>query len=335
MSVKYNMVEKIRQVRLVVQWLFMAWVIWIGVRFGLFVSALEHGSTPFFRRPPGVEGFLPIGALTSLKHLLATGEIHPVHPAALVIFLAVLLMSLLAKKSFCSWICPIGTISEHTYKTGARLFGCNFRIWRPLDLLLQGVKYLILFFFIKVILIDMPPFAVAAFLDAPYWAASDIKMMRFFTHISGTALTVIILLTAFSLIYRNFWCRYLCPYGALLGLASFASLFRIRRDQDGCINCEKCSKICPAQIPVHTRNKVWSPECTGCLSCVSVCPQPGVLAMQPCLVKKQLPIWSFPVLALGLFFVAIAVGMVSGHWHSSLNIEQYRGLLPMLPYLTH
>lgn len=328
-------VKNISRLRLLVQWLFMAWIIWIGIRLGMFVAALEKGSTPFFNRPPGVEGFLPIGALTSLKHWLANGQIHPVHPAALVIFLAILVMSLLAKKSFCSWICPIGTLSEQAYKLGARLLGRNYKIWRPLDLLLQSLKYLILFFFIKVILIDMPAFAVAAFLNAPYWAVSDIKMMRFFTHISTTALTVIIVLTLLSAIYRNFWCRYLCPYGALLGLSSFLSLFRIKRNVEGCINCEKCSQICPANIPVHTRTKVWSPECTGCLSCVSACPQKNVLAMQPCFTEKQLPAWIFPAVAIGLFLVSIAIGMISGHWHSVLTTEDYRQLLPMLPYLTH
>jgi polyferredoxin len=328
--------KNITRIRLVVQWLFLLWIIGIGIRFGLFVSAVEQGNPqPFFARPPGVEGFLPIGALTSLKYWIVSGEIHPVHPAALVIFLAILLMSLLAKKSFCSWICPVGTLSEAVHKLGARLLGRNFTVWRPLDLLLQGIKYLLLFFFVKVILLDMPAFAVAAFLDAPYWAVSDIKMLRFFTHISTTALTVLIVLTVLSLLYRNAWCRYLCPYGALLGMVSLLSPFKIRRNAAICTDCRHCSQACPSGISVHTKTTVISPECTGCLTCVASCPHQEVLAMGPSFWKRPLPVWVFPLIAVGTFLLSIGAGMASGHWQTVLTYEDYRQLLPMLPYLSH
>jgi len=124
----------------------MLWVVGIGIRFGMFVNSVERGATaPLLSRPPSVEGFLPIGALTSLKYWLVSGKIHPVHPAALVIFLTILLMSLLAKKSFCSWLCPVGTLSEVAYKLGRCVFGQNYSIWLWLDLLLRCVKYLLLF----------------------------------------------------------------------------------------------------------------------------------------------------------------------------------------------
>ena len=328
--------KNITRVRLLVQWLFLLWIIGIGIRFGLFITAVEQGNPqPFFSRPAGVEGFLPIGALTSLKHWIVNGEIHPVHPAALVIFLAILLMSLLAKKSFCSWICPVGTLSEAVHKVGARLMGRNFRVWRPLDLLLQGIKYLLLFFFVKIILLDMPAFAVGTFLDTPYWAVSDAKMLHFFTRMSATTVTVLAVLTLLSLVYRTVWCRYLCPYGALLGILSLLSPFKIRRNPHTCTDCRQCSQACPAGISVHTKTTVVSPECTGCLTCVAACPHQGVLAMQPSFWKKPVPVWVFPAVALTLFMFSIGAGMASGHWQTVLTYDDYRHLLPMLPYLSH
>lgn len=135
-------------VRMIVQWSFLGLILFIGIRFALFVRAVEgNGSAmPLAFRSPGVEGFLPIGALTSLKFLLTTGHIHPVHPAALVIFLAICLMSALARKSFCSWLCPVGTLSEGISALGRRFFGRTFRIWPWLDYVLRGGKYLLLFF---------------------------------------------------------------------------------------------------------------------------------------------------------------------------------------------
>lgn len=323
-------------IRSVVQWCFMFWVVGIGIRFGMFVNAVESGATaPLVARPPGVEGFLPIGALTSLKHWLVFGEIHPVHPAALVIFLVILLMSLLAKKSFCSWLCPVGTLSEGAHKLGRLLFDRNFRVWPWLDIFLRGIKYLLLLMLVKFILFDMSAEALERFLDAPYWAVSDVKMLYFFTRMSVTTMVVLTCLTLFSLFYKMFWCRYLCPYGALLGLASIISPFKIRRNQSGCTGCQRCSAVCPSGLPVHSCTTVSSPECTGCLTCVANCPEQNVLAMQSAFWKRPLPVWGYPAVVVLIFIAGIGAGMVSGHWYSSLSYADYQRLIPLVPYLNH
>jgi polyferredoxin len=328
--------KSVSTVRTIVQWYFMFWVVGIGIRFGMFVNAVESGATaPLVSRPPGVEGFLPIGALTSLKYWLVSGKIHPVHPAALVIFLAILLMSLFAKKSFCSWLCPVGTLSEGAYKLGRRLFGRNFRVWRWLDFGLRGIKYLLLLLFVKFILLDMSAEALGAFLDAPYWAVSDVKMLHFFTSMSVSTVVVTACLTFLSLFYKMFWCRYLCPYGALLGLASFISPFKIRRDSADCTGCQRCSAVCPSDLVIHSCTAVSSPECTGCLTCVANCPEQNVLAMQPVFWKRPLPVWVFPAVVVLIFVTGIGAGMVSGHWHSSLSYADYQRLIPLVTHLSH
>jgi polyferredoxin len=321
--------------RLVAQWSLFGWVLWIGARFGRFVRHFEtEGAAPFVPRPPGVEGFLPIGALASLKHWLATGVFNATHPAALVLFLTIVGVSLLAKKSFCSWLCPVGTLSEAAWKGGRLLFGSNFTIWRWLDLPLRGLKYLLLLFFVKIILLDMPPAALEGFLTSPYWAVSDVKMLHFFTRPSGTAVAVIAVLGGLSLLYKNFWCRYLCPYGALLGLASLASPFKILRDQDTCNGCGRCRRACPSRLPVDRKRRVASVECTGCLTCTEACPQ-RALAMAPPLLKKPVPGWVFPATVVGLFAAGVGAGMLSGHWQTALTYEDYRQLIPMAGMFSH
>jgi len=328
--------SSLHTIRTAVQWCFLLWVAGIGIRFGMFVNAVESGApASLVSRPPGVEGFLPIGALTSLKYWLVSGTIHPVHPAALVIFLSVLLMSLLAKKSFCSWLCPVGTLSEGAHKLGRRLFGRNFHIWLWLDLLLRGIKYLLLLLFVTAILVRMSAESLVTFLDAPYWAVSDVKMLRFFTNMSGTTMVVLAILTFLSLFYKMFWCRYLCPYGALLGLASILSPFKIRRDAGRCTGCRRCTAACPSNLEVHTSRAVSSPECTGCLTCVSSCPERDVLAMQPLFWKQPLPVWVFPVAVVLIFMAGIGSGMASGHWQSSLSYADYQRLIPIVRNLSH
>ena len=320
--------------RLLIQALFLFWSVFLGIQFNLFVRHFEtFGALPQYDRPPGVEGFLPIGALVSLKAWLVGGVVDTVHPAALGLFVTFLAMTLLARKSFCSFLCPVGTLSEWSWKLGQRLFGRNFRVWRPLDLLLQSLKYLLLLFFVKIILIDMSLTAINQFLASPYWAVADVKMLQFFTNISLLSGGVILLLTVLSLFYKNVWCRYLCPYGALLGLVSMFSPVRVRRNLQSCTDCGRCSVVCPARIDVQHKVTVTSPECTGCLTCVQNCPEPD--ALQLAVGQRVLPGWGFVLLVIGLFATGVLVGMLSGHWESSLNYADYQRLITQLPRIRH
>ena len=320
--------------RLTIQWLFFGWCLFLGIQFGLFVRHFEtHGQAGYYSRPPGVEGFLPIGSLVSLKAWLLTGHFDTVHPAALVLFLTFLAMALLTRKSFCSFICPVGTLSEVSWKLGRKLFGRNFRIWRGLDLFMQFAKYALLFFFANLILIGMPTVAIREFLTAPYWAIADVKMLHFFTGMSTTSMVVIAVLSLLSVVYKNFWCRYLCPYGALLGLLSMLSPFKVTRREDCCINCGVCSRNCPAQIDVQHKVRVHSPECTGCLTCVSNCPEKGALSMA--FWNRPVPGIAFVVLVMLLFSGGVLAGMLSDHWQTSLTYMDYQRLIPFASRLGH
>ena len=75
-------------------------------------------------------------------------------------------------------------------------------------------------------------------------------MYYFFAEITPFALTVIVGLVLLSLLIRGFWCRYLCPYGALLGILSLLSPQKIKRNPTTCIDCGKCAKVCPSFIKV-------------------------------------------------------------------------------------
>ncbi len=316
-----------------IQWLFLAWILYIGLRFGMFVRHFESNAlTPLVARPAGVDGFLPIGGLASLKLWLFTGVFDDKHPAALVLLITFLLMSVLAKKSFCSWLCPVGTISEALWKVGARLLGRNFIVWHWLDIVLRAVKYLLLGFFVKILLIDMSVFAIADFLRSPYWSLADVKMLHFFTNLSSITIIVIGVTALLSLVYKNFWCRYLCPYGALLGLVSMGSLFKIRRNKKTCIDCGICTQACPSHLPVHSCNMIYSPECTGCLTCVSVCPHDS-LTMGTALDTKPMPRWVFPVVVVVIYSAGVGLGMLAGCWESSLTYADYQHLLPLLKRL--
>lgn len=322
--------KRVLSTRHLVQGLFLLICVAIGVQFALFVNHFTSGGlAPAYMRPVGVEAFLPVGALASLKYWVAAGEIDPVHPAALVLLLSFLGISLIARRAFCSWICPVGTLSELCGALGRRLFGCTFRIWRWLDVGLRGAKYALLLFFVKLILIDMPVMAIAGFLASPYWAISDVKMLHFFLGLSPASVGAIAALVALSVIYQHFWCRYLCPYGALTGLVAVLGPLKIRRDADRCSGCGACGRNCPSRLPVQGCNSISSPECTGCLTCVESCPEKGALTMTLPGRKITVGQTAFGLLVIGLLVIGVGAGMTSGHWQTRLSYQDYQQLVPL------
>lgn len=251
----------------------------LGIQFGRFVSAARAGELPLPHRPPGVEGFLPISGLMGLVDWIYQGTLNTIHPAATVLFVLFLVMSVLFRKSFCSWVCPVGFLSEALARLGRAIFGRNFRIWRWLDVPLRGLKYLLLAFFLWAIL-NLGAESLRGFLESPYNRVADVKTGVFFLSLGQVGIDVLIVLALGSILVKGFWCRYLCPYGALLGLVSWMSPAKIRRDPVSCIDCGLCDKVCMARQPVSQKLAIWSPECTSCLDCVAVCPIKDALNVQ-------------------------------------------------------
>lgn len=321
--------------RRVVQILFAVIVIYIGSTFIVFVSQVENGALPVVSRPAGVEAFLPISGLVGLKAWIVTGSFDPIHPAGLVILLAAITVSVFFKRAFCSWICPIGTLSEGLAKIGKYLFGRNFLIPNWLDYLLRSIKYIILFFFVWGIFFGMSGADAVAFMHSPYNIVSDIKMLKFMQNLTVVGMTVIGMIALLSIIYENFWCRYLCPYGGLLGILSVLSPYRIIRNQKSCIQCGKCTKSCPNRIIVEQASHVWSPECTGCLNCVHQCPVNDTLMFKAPMGLPSLSHKTLALSVLGIWVMFIIIAKITGHWETSITLEMYKRILPLVDQLSH
>ncbi|SNB47442.1 4Fe-4S binding protein [Geobacter sp. DSM 9736] len=318
--------------RISIQWLFLFFMLYLGVQLYRFVAHIRSGGVlPYVPRPDGVEGFLPISALLSLKQWIVSGTINPVHPAALVILLTVIAVSLLLKRSFCSWICPVGTVSELLWKSGFSLLRRNSRLPRWLDLALRGIKYLLLAFFLYSILIAMPTAAVESFINSDYNKIADVRLLEFFLNLSGTALIVVLVLLLLSVPLRNPFCRFLCPYGALLGLVSLLSPTKVTRNREMCVSCGACNSACPSGIRVMEKKRVHSEECIGCWRCISHCRVQGALEMKLTGRRIVIPGILFALLVVGIFLGGTFAGKATGHWRTGTGIEEYRRLLGPSP----
>jgi polyferredoxin len=332
-----------QRVRLTVQLAFAALNLWLGLQFYLWVRFYERGGTGLaVARPAGAEGWLPIAGLMNLKVLLTTGQVPAIHPAAMFLLIAFLAISAVAKKAFCSSLCPVGTLSEYLGKLGQRIFGKRIRVPRWLDIPLRGLRYVLLGFFVFIIG-SMSAASLVEFMQTPYGIIADVKMLNFFRHMSETAAIVIVALALLSVVVENVWCRYLCPYGALMGLASLLSPLKIRRNVEACIDCGKCARACPAALKVDELVTIRSIECTACMACVASCQSEGALQfslaparglVQPRYRRAVTPL-AMTALVCGIFLAVVLFARATNHWQTNVPAELYQQLVPVADQASH
>jgi polyferredoxin len=327
--------DRSQRVRRLVQFAFFALNLWIGFEFYLFVRHYESGAAGTVSRPPGVEGWLPIAGLMNTRYWILTGEIPRVHPAAMFLILTFVTASLLMRKAFCSWLCPVGTLSEWLWKLGRDTFKRSFFLPRWLDIGLRSLKYILLGLFLYAVG-SMSALALAQFLESPYGIVADVKMLNFFRHMGTTAAIVVGLLLLASIFVQNFWCRYLCPYGALTGLAALLSPLRIVRNRETCIDCARCAKACPSRLPVDRLVQIRSAECLGCMECVAVCPVENTLDLT-LMTPKRRPVRAWMIAAgLAVLFIGVtAAARLTGHWETPVPDSVYRELVPRAREFSH
>jgi polyferredoxin len=329
--------DRSQRTRIAVQAFFAVISISVGLQFYLWVRYYEHGGTTMkVGRPDGVEAWLPIAALMNLKAFLVTHAVPAEHAAGMFMLIAFLAVSFLYRKAFCSWICPVGALSEWLWQSGRAVFGRTFAAPKWLDVPLRALKYVLLLLFVLVV-VTMPVPDIQAFLGSPYGRVADVKMLDFFREMGMTTAIVLSLLIALSLVVKSVWCRYLCPYGAMMGLAAVVGPSRIVRNPDACIDCAKCAAACPSALPVDRLVAVHSAECTACMSCVAACPAEGALALRigPRSLGAAVPPWALAAGILVLFLGIVGFARVAGYWHTSLPDAVYFELIPRASAFVH
>ncbi len=307
-----------------VQILFLIITLFLGIKFYMFAGQISSGAAVNIERPAGIEAFLPISALVSLKYFLLTGIINKIHPAGLIIFIMILLTAVLFKKVFCAWICPFGLLSDYLEKLHSHIFGRKINLPQWLDFALRGIKYIIAGFFLWSIFFKMPAVDLKQFIQSPYNTFADIKMLEFFTNISAVSFIVITILIVLSVIISHFWCRYLCPYGALLGIMGIFSPGKIHRNDKTCLKCGKCEKACPGLIPIMEKKKINSLECSACLRCVDACPEKNVIKFLIFPGKSPVNQRKIAVVLIVFFALGITASKLSGHWQNNVSVIAYR-----------
>ena len=194
-----------------------------------------------------------------------------------------MLVGALLGRFVCGWLCPFGLVQDLFYKIPFVKKINHF----PGDKLLRYLKYLILLVFVilmPLFVVDIVGQGAPAF--CKYICPSgtflggiplvlknpNLQTMVGFLFQWKVAILLVTLLAAI-IVYRPF-CKYICPLGATYALFNRLSLYRLQVDNDKCINCGACAKVC--KMGVDPAKKTNSAECIRCGECAHACPKDAI-----------------------------------------------------------
>ena len=251
-----------------------------------------------------VKIFLDFDPLILLTTLLSSHAVEK----AFYLSLILVVMTLLLGRVFCGWVCPLGTLNNMTgflRKTSGRekragwyrlkylilffllvssVFGMQLGgIFDPLSLLIRSLSvsinpifnYGLTAFFDGIYRLDAKPLTG---ISEPMYMMMKKFLLAFQQpyFIQGTFIgSIFLFVLGLNLRENRFWCRYLCPLGAFLGILSRFSLLK-RSVSEDCTACGACNNVCQGNAAPHEKEEWKDSECFYCWNCDDVCPQNAV-----------------------------------------------------------
>ncbi len=295
-----------------------------AVLLGLFlvlitVAAYFHQT----KSTPSIHALCPFGGLESLYQFIADGNyVQKIFQGTMILFVITMVLAVVFKRSFCGLICPFGAIQEFSGWLGIKVFKRRLMMPVKVDKVLRYFKYVVLLVTIGY------AWKTAGLWMAPYdpWSAFGHLSTGFQAVWEESPIALILLgvtiLGSFAL--DRFFCKYMCPMGAVYAIVGKISPFKITRNADLCIDCGKCNKVCPVNIDVQHGKDVKSSECIDCQLCVLDCPKAGALEIKE--GSKTMKPLIVILLVMALFFGSIFIFQAAGLYTFSTKVEAGAGM---------
>jgi polyferredoxin len=266
----------IRTARRVSQIFFVVLLVW-------FCVAATLGDRFWQLRGWPVNWLLELDPLTGLATLLATRTLY----SGLLWGLATVALTVVLGRVFCGWVCPFGAMHQFVGWLGRRRLRSKLRVeanrYRPA----QRFKYYVLAAFLAAA--ALAPFGSGTLLIGlldplplvqrsvglvllPLAERSGALALSPLPRVyDGAGLIAAVFATALALNLwvPRFYCRFVCPLGALLGLLGRFALWRIGRTEEGCTSCLKCERNCEGAC--RPTGRIQISECVMCVNCLDDC----------------------------------------------------------------
>ncbi|HNU60815.1 MAG TPA: 4Fe-4S binding protein [Methanofastidiosum sp.] len=196
-----------------------------------------------------------VGSLQQLA-LYSIGAIKGNYLYWSLLFILPIGFSVVFGRIFCGYACPIGAWQQLLAGIGSKL--TKFRMPQKLDKVLKYFKYLFALIIVGVVVSTRYPF----------FQKIDPFSYLFSFNFTLYGIISVAIVSGASLIISRPFCRYICPYGAVLAIFSKFSIYKIKA-KNGCKNCTLCDRVC--ETDAITKGIVDQSECIRCKKCIDAC----------------------------------------------------------------
>ncbi len=262
---------RIVTVRRISQTFFLAVFLWFCI-----VATL--GAAWWQLRGWPINWILELDPLTAISTALATHSFY----APLAWALVTIGLTLFVGRFFCGFACPLGTINQFTGWLGRRGQPAASRVEANRHRRTQNLKYYLLAFLLALALMgsvqigifDPLPLlhrsvnlALAPLADNRLGLLSDEPRFYASTWLIGVVFLGVV---GLNLVLPRFFCRFVCPLGALFGLLGRFTPWRIGKTSDKCGDCCICEQYCEGAC--RPAGQIITSECVMCMNCLDRCP---------------------------------------------------------------
>jgi len=225
----------------------------------------QRGIAISFLSSASLHAVCPFGGVVSIYQYVTAGTyVKQTHEASFILMYIVFALAIFVGPAFCGWVCPLGSFQEWLGKPGRKISRRRFNNMIPyrIDRYLRYLRYAVLIWVVYVTATS----AVLFFADYdPY-----VALFNFWTgEVATSGLIILAIVILASLFIERPFCKYACPYGAVLGIFNLFRVFKIKRNTATCIDCKACDRVCPMNIKVSRGEVVHDHQCISCLACTS------------------------------------------------------------------
>lgn len=250
--------------------------------------------------------------ITSLQFIPSVLKFYDLRTIISAGFVAVLILTLLTGRTYCSFLCPLGIGQDISSRIGGRIkkkfrrFGYKkpFTIIRYSILavtlavtILWGTYLLVLLdpysifgrfmtFFGKPLVILLNNFVESILVRFDIYSLHHIRIDGFKPAVYSIPAFFFLLVGILSLTKGRLYCNMICPVGTLLGLLSKISFLRIKIDEGKCSKCGLCSVGCKSSCIDFLKSNVDLSRCVNCFNCIKICPDKAISYGFPVIKRK-------------------------------------------------
>jgi len=189
---------------------------------------------------------------------------------SLVEFVAVMGITLLMGRWFCGWLCAFGAYNDLIYFISRKVFKVKFKVDEKVDSILKYVKYVVLIF---IIILSWTMRSNILESISPWDAFGQITDLSTVFSSLLIGLILLVLITIGAAFIERFFCRYLCPLGAVFSIISKLGITKINKPKADCGKCRACTMNCSMGLKLYKVNGAKGGDCINCLKCTEVCPR--------------------------------------------------------------